>query len=295
MEKKPAKLHVNDSANPLAQKYRRLPFHIRDQVEAELKNREELDIIERAEGPTPWVSTIVVAPKKTGIRICVDMRAANQAIERERHPVPTVEDLIVDLNGATVFSKIDLNQGYHQLELDEDSQSITTFATHIGWFRYKRPSFGINSAAEIVQKSIEEVLQGIDGVRNISDDIIVFGKNQSDHDDALQAVLQRMRENSLTANAAKCLFNQSSIDLFGHHFSADGISADDEKVASLINASPPKNATEARSFLGLAQYRKHPQISRTFFPKIVAQNLGCGLSAGTFQKGAVHFSELTLL
>ena len=171
----------------------------------------------------------------------------------ERHPVPTVEDLIVDLNRATVFSKTDLNQGYHQLELDEDSRSITTFATHIGLFRYKRLSFGINSAAEIFQKSIE-VLQGIDGVRNISDDIIVLGKNQSDYDDALQAVLQRMRENSLTTNPAKRLFNQSSIDFFGHHFSADGISADDKKVASLINASPPKNATEARSFLSLAQY-----------------------------------------
>ena len=77
--------------------------------------------------------------------------------------------LIVDLNGATVFSKIDLNQGYHQLELAKDSRSITTFATHIGLFRYKRLSFGINSAAEIFQKSIEEVLQGIEGVRNISD------------------------------------------------------------------------------------------------------------------------------
>ena len=182
------------------------------------------------------------------------MRAANQAIERERHPVPTVEDLIVDLNGSTVFSKIDLNQGYHQLELEENSRGITTFATHIGLFRYKRLSFGVNSAAEIFQKSIEEVLQGVEGARNISDDIIVFGKNQVDHDEALRAVLQRMRENNLTANLDKCLFNQSSIDFFGHHFSADGISADEKKTSSLINASPPKNATEARSFLGLAQY-----------------------------------------
>ena len=83
------------------------------------------------------------------------MRAANQAIKRERHPIPTVEDLIVDLNGATVFSKIDLNQGYHQLELDEKFQSITTFSTHIGLFRYKRLSFGINSAAEIFKKSVK--------------------------------------------------------------------------------------------------------------------------------------------
>ena len=98
------------------------------------------------------------------------------------------------------------------------------------------------------------MLQGIEGVRNISDDIIVFGKSQADHDAALQTVFQKMRENNLTANPAKGLFNQSSIDFFGHNFSSDGISADDKKVAALINASPPKNATEVRSFLGLAQY-----------------------------------------
>ena len=96
---------------------------------------------------------------------------------------------------------------------------------------------------------MEEVLQGIEGVRKISDDIMVFGKSQADHDAALQTVFQKRRENNLTANSSKCLFNQSSIDFFGNRFSADGISADDKKVASLVNASPPKNATEVRSFL----------------------------------------------
>ena len=165
-----------------------------------------------------------------------------------------MENLIVDLNGATVFIKIDLNQGYHQLELEENCRSITTFATHVGLFHYKRLSFGVNSAAEIFQKSIEEVLQGIEGIQNIAYDIIVFGKSQTDHDNALRAVLPRMRDNNLTANPDKCLFNRSSIDFFGHRFSADSISADDKKVSSLINASPPRNATEARSFLGLVQY-----------------------------------------
>ena len=205
MKGKAAKLYINKDVKPLAQKHRRVPFNLRDQVEAEIRKLEELDIIEKAEGPTPWVSPIVIVPKKTGIRICVDMRAANEAIDRERHPVPTIEDLIVDLNGSTVFSKIDLNQGYHQLELDDDSRSITTFATHLGLYRYKRLSFGINSASEIFQKAVEEVLQGISGARNISDDIIVFGKNQHDHDTALQAVFQRMRDYNLTANPDKCL------------------------------------------------------------------------------------------
>ena len=160
MKDKAAKLHVNSSARPLAQKFRRLPFHVREQVEAELKNLEELDIIERAEGPTPWVSPIVVVPKKTGIRICVDMRAANQAIERERHPVPTVEDLIVDLNGSTVFSKIDLNQGYHQLELEENSRGIT-FATHFG-FTHRRitPMWPrANGEAERLMRTLEKAIR----------------------------------------------------------------------------------------------------------------------------------------
>ncbi|XP_022803357.1 uncharacterized protein K02A2.6-like [Stylophora pistillata] len=254
MKRKIAKLHINQEVKALAQKHKRIPFNLRDQVEADIRKLEELDIIEKAEGPTPWVSPIVIVPKKTGIRICVDMRAANEAIERERHPVPTIEDLIVDLNGSTVFSKIDLNQGYHQLELDNSSRSITTFATHLGLYRYKRLSFGINSASEIFQKAVEEALQGIPGARNISDDIIVFGKYQHDLDIALQAVLQRIRDCNLTANPDKCLLNQSSIDFFGHCFTAEGISLDQGKAESLLNACPPKNVNEARSSLGMAQY-----------------------------------------
>ena len=86
-------------------------------------------------------------------------------------------------------------------------------------------------------------------MQETSDGIIVFGKNQVGHDEALRAVLQKMRESNLTANPDKCLLNQSSIDFFG-----DGIRADEKKISSLINASAPKNATEARSFLSLAQY-----------------------------------------
>ena len=109
MKGKTEKLQVDDSVKPLAQKYRRLPFHIRGEVDFELKELEELDIIEKSESLSTWVSPIVIAPKKTGIRICVDMRAANQAIERERHPVPTVKDLTIDLNGTTVITNIDFS------------------------------------------------------------------------------------------------------------------------------------------------------------------------------------------
>ena len=137
------------------------------------------------------------------IRVCVDMRQPNHAILHERHITPTVDDLIHDLNGATVFSKIDLNSGYHQLELTPDSRYITTFSTHRRLRRYTRLNFGPSSAAEVFQDAIQQTLSGIEGVRNVSDDIIIFGRDQQAHDRALQAVFARLRAKNFTLNPKK--------------------------------------------------------------------------------------------
>ena len=101
------------------------------------------------------------------------MRRVNEAILREHHPIPTLEETLQDLNGTTVFSKLDLRWGYHQVELHPESRVLTTFSTHMGVKRYERLIFGLSSASEIYQHIIQEVLQGIPGARNISDDIIV--------------------------------------------------------------------------------------------------------------------------
>ncbi|VDI02758.1 Hypothetical predicted protein [Mytilus galloprovincialis] len=135
------KIHIDGSVKPVIQPHRRIPFHIRKQVEAELEKLEKQDIIEKVDGPTPWVSPIVVAPKpknKNEIRLCVDMREPNKAILRSRHITPTLDDMILDLNGSKVFSKMDLRSGYHQLELNEESRNITTFTTHTLKHRYSQ-------------------------------------------------------------------------------------------------------------------------------------------------------------
>ena len=107
---------------------------MRKDVLKELKKLEEQDIIEKvADQPTPWILPIVATPKKDGgIRLCVDMREANQVIEREKHTIPTLQDFKAEVNGSKFFSKIDLKQAYHQLELHPDSRFITTFSTHEG-------------------------------------------------------------------------------------------------------------------------------------------------------------------
>ena len=189
------KLHIDESVKPVVQRHRCTPFHLCDKVEAEIKKLLDEDIIEKVEGvPTPWVSAIVTPPKKdpNSIRLCVDMRAANQAILRERHRMPTLEEIVTDLNGASVFSKIDLKAGYHQLELDPQSRYITTFSTHVGLYRYKRLNFGISSASEIFQESIRNGIPDIPGTKSIIDDVIVFGRAQVNHDTAFEATFKRL-------------------------------------------------------------------------------------------------------
>ena len=198
-----------------------------------------------------------MVPKAKGVRICLDSRVINTAIEREREVIPTINDLKKDLNGSTVFSTIDLNKGYHQLELHVESRPITTFTTHKGLFRYKRLCFGVNSAAEIFQRKIADMLQGIEGVKNMSDDIIIFAKSEAEHDEILRKVLKCMEVNNVTANAEKCKFKQKSVTYFGHIFSGKGIRPTPEKVAAMVNADAPKNASEVRSLLGMAQYVSH--------------------------------------
>ena len=127
------KLHIDKEVTPVAQQARQIPFHLHKQVEKELEDLEAQGIIEDVEDPTPWVSPLVIIPKKKGeVRLCIDMRMANNAIKRERYLTPTTDDLIRTLNGATVFSKLDLHSGYHQLSLSPKSHYITTFATHKG-------------------------------------------------------------------------------------------------------------------------------------------------------------------
>ena len=263
------KISINTTIKPVAQPPRRIPFHVRKQVSAKLEELERLDIIETVRGPTPWVSPLVVVPKSSGeIRVCVDMRQVNTAVIRERYPIPTVEESLQDLNGAAVFSKLDLKWGYHQIELDEKSRELTTFTTHDGLYRYKRLMFGISATPEIYQHAIQQVLHGLPGVKNISDDIIVFGKDKSEHDRNLHGVLARLQERGLTLNSAKCTFSVSEITFFGFDISARGIRPNAQSVEAIRNAPTPTNASEVRSFLGLASFCRRfiPAFSTIAYP-----------------------------
>ena len=164
----------------------------------------------------------MVPKSKNIIRLCVDMRAANLAIKRVRYPIPTAQDMSLELNGAKIFSKLDLSQAYHQSELARSSRFITTFTNHLGLYRYKRLNYGTNAASEIFQHTLQQTLHGIKGCKNLADDIIIFGKGRSAHDLALEQCLQRLQQKKLTLNLSKCRFLKENLEFFGYIFSKEG-------------------------------------------------------------------------
>lgn len=249
------RLSIDTSIKPVQQPLRRVPVAVEDKVEAKLNEILALDIIEPVVGPSAWISPVVVVFKANGdIRLCIDMRRANAAILREKYPLPTFDSFMTRLQGAKFFSRLDLKNAYHQLELEEESRYITTFITSKGLFRYKRLLFGVNSAPEIFKKTMENILAPCKNALNYLDDIIVFGATEKQHDTHLEDVLAVLKSFNVAINNDKCLWKVQKLKFLGHVLSSDGISADPNKIDSALNFRAPNSREETRSFLGLVTY-----------------------------------------
>ena len=196
---------------------------------------------------------MVVVPKLNGdVRVCADFTKLNHGIQPKRHILPSVEHLLANIGNATVFSKLDANSGFHQIPLDEASQCLTTFITPSGRYCYRRLPFGISSAPEFFQKRMSTILDGLPGVNCLVDDIQVFGACQEEHDQRLQAVLQRLASAGLTLNGEKCLFSVSQLRFCGYLIGKDGIRPDPAKITALTEMPACKDVHDIRRFLGLA-------------------------------------------
>ena len=249
------RLHIDHDVRPVAQPIRRIPFSRRVKVINKLKELEKLGVIEKVKGPTSWVSPLVTVEKPNGdVRICIDMRQANQAVIREKHPIPTVEETLQEISDAKVFAKLDLNMAFHQIELHPDSRDITTFASPNGLYRYRRLIFGVNMATEMFQHLIWQIVSGCPGVCNIHDDIRVVAENHDQLRERVEKVIQKLGENGLTLNYDKCEMGVKTMTFMGETLTSQGLKVSDSKVRAILGAPRPTNKSELRSFLGLAQF-----------------------------------------
>ena len=165
---------VDQSVKPVKMPLRRIPLAVKEDVEEELLRLEKLGVITRETRPTDWVSGMVVAKKPSGkLRICLDPKPLNKALKRSHFPSTVLEDIIPELGKAKCFSICDITSGYWHIQLDEESSLLTTFATHMGRFRWQRLPFGVSVAPELFQERLEGAIAGLKGVCTIVDDMIV--------------------------------------------------------------------------------------------------------------------------
>ena len=266
----PVKITLKEGAEPYClTTARRIPFPLLEKVETELNRLETEGIIEKVTKPTDWCAPMVPVVKPNGnVRICVDLKRLNDSVKREHFMLPNLDDIAPDLEGATVFSKLDASSGFYQIPLNEESRELTTFITPFGRYSFRRVPFGITSAPEIFQRKMKEMLSGLNGVEVIIDDILIHGKNDREHDEHLKAALKRIHESGLKLNSDKCEFRKTKIEYFGHTISEHGIQPSAQRIAAIQDMAAPTNITELRRVIGMINYlgRFVPRLASVITP-----------------------------
>ena len=256
MKIKPVKIRLVEDAVPYCVNApRRIAIPLADRVKSELHRMEECGVISRVTEATEWCAPIVPVVKANGqIRICVDLKRLNMCVLRERYILPTMDDLVPQLQGAQVFSRLDAASGFWAVPLDADSQKLTTFITPHGRYCFRRLPFGITSAPEIFQRLMNDLLRELPGVVLYMDDILVFGSNKAEHDQRLNRVMTAIENSGLKLNRKKCEFTVSKLEFLGHTVSAEGIKPSENKVKAIVDLPEPRNVGELRHALGMMNY-----------------------------------------
>lgn len=249
-------IQLKEGAKPFALSTpRRVAIPLLEPVKEELQRMERLGVISKIQEPTDWCSGMVVVPKSNGkVRICVDLTKLNESVQRERHPLPAVDQVLAQLAGAKVMTKLDANAGFWQIPLSEESSRLTTFITPFGRYCFHRLPFGISSAPEHFQRRMSEILTGIPNVVCMMDDVLVYGETLEEHDKHLREVLKRLQKAGMTLNNDKCKFAQTSLQFLGHIIDSSGVRPDPDKIQAIKEFKQPKNVGDVRRYLGMVNH-----------------------------------------
>ena len=206
---------------------------------------------------SPWGASVLSVKKKDGsMRLCIDYRELNKVTIRNQYPLSRIDDLFDQLQGAKVFSKIDLRSGYHQLRVHDEDVPKTAFRTRYGHFEFLAMPFGLTNSPAAFMDLMNRIFRpSLDQfVIMFIDHILIYLGSGEEHAEHLRIVLQTLQEHRLYAKLSKCQFWLDSVAFLGHIVSTEGVSVDPKKVEAILNWKPPTSVTEIRRFLGLVGY-----------------------------------------
>ncbi|XP_028208461.1 uncharacterized protein LOC114391685 [Glycine soja] len=254
-------IHLKPHSNPINIKPYRYPHFQKEAMTSMIADMLQQGIIRPS--TSPYSSPILLVKKKDGSwRFCVDYRALNAITIRDRFPIPTIDELLDELQGAQFFSKIDLRSGYHQIRLAQEDIPKTGFRTFDGHYEFLVMPFGLTIAPSTFQAAMNDLLRPFlcKFVLVFFDDILIYSPTWSAHLTHLQQVLQLLLDNHFYAKLSKCNFGVCSVDYLGHIISGNGVQADLTKVQDILAWPTPKSLTALRAFLGLTGfYRRFVQ------------------------------------
>lgn len=255
------KIEVDPNVQPIITPTRRIPTALKERFKKEIDRLQNLGVIAQVDRPTPWVSSVVVATKKSGaLRICIDPRPLNAALKRERYQRPILDDILPELGQAKIFSTVDLRSGYWHCVLDEESSVLPTFATPFERYRWCRLPFKLSVSSEIFQKRVNQALDGLEGVLDIVDDILIYGvedteeQANADHDQKLVKLLERCQSHGIALNPDKLKLRNKSVTFMGHVLTNEGIKIDPDKAKAIRDMPKPADIEGVQRLNGFVNY-----------------------------------------
>jgi hypothetical protein len=199
---------------------------------------------------------VLVQKKDETWRLCIDYKALNKIIVRNRYPIPRIVDPLDQLKGAKFFNKIDLKSGYHHVPIEPTDVWKTTFKSKEGLFEWLVMSFGLTNAPTIFMRLMDDVLRPFKKyfVVVYLDDILIFNRFWEEHMRHIQQVLSTLRQHKLYANLEKCSFGMTMVQYLGYIVDEHGVHVDLAKIQVIHDWPTPITLTELQSFLGLANF-----------------------------------------